>query len=115
SQRDASSGGLIARVRELAHLDHVLWRTRRGTANAVALRGEPGVGKSALIEAAVARANDFAVVQLRGTVLSERSGVGRGTPRSLADLLADPHGEGDRSRVAAVVDSMLRSSASPLL
>jgi hypothetical protein len=112
---DAGQGGLIARIRELAHLDHVLWRARRGTANAVALRGEPGVGKSALIEAAVARANDFAVVQLRGTAIADRAGIGRELPRSLADLLAGDGSPAGEAAVVGALEGVLRSSAAPVL
>lgn len=68
--------GLVARGRELAHIDEFLWQARRGSGGALALRGEPGVGKSALIEAAVARASEFRIVQIRGNGL----GDGRVTP-----------------------------------
>jgi DNA-binding SARP family transcriptional activator/tetratricopeptide (TPR) repeat protein len=58
--------GLVARDRELAHLDKVLWSARRGRSGVLALRGEAGVGKSALIGSAVARATEFHTVQVRG-------------------------------------------------
>jgi len=87
-QQGMVSGGLIARVRELAHLDHILWKARRGTGSAVVLRGEPGVGKSSLIEAAVVRANDFSVLQLRGTSVGGHAAAPREWPAPLADLLA---------------------------
>ena len=58
--------GLVARSRELAHLDQLLWHARRGRSGALALRGESGVGKSALIESTVARATEFHTVQVRG-------------------------------------------------
>jgi DNA-binding SARP family transcriptional activator len=114
-QPDGSPSGLIARVRELAHLDHVLWRARRGVATVVALRGEPGVGKSALIEATLARANDFAVVQLRGTALAGRTDRGQGAPRSLVDLASEERAEDGRARMTGALESMVRSSPSPVL
>lgn len=61
-------GGLIARGRELAHIDELLWRARRGAGGVVALHGEPGVGKTVLVDAAVTRAPEFRTVQVRGTV-----------------------------------------------
>ncbi|HEY3941696.1 MAG TPA: BTAD domain-containing putative transcriptional regulator [Acidimicrobiales bacterium] len=100
--RDPAANGLIARVRELAHLDHILWRARRGNGSVVALRGEPGVGKSALIEATVARANDFAVVQLRGTSMASAAGSPREVPGPVARLLAlDPAHQDGQDRPAA--------------
>ena len=58
--------GLVARGRELGHVEQLLWLTRRGKSGTVALRGECGVGKSSLIEAAAARATDFRTVQVCG-------------------------------------------------
>ena len=81
------AGGLVARNRELAHLDHILWKARAGSASAVVLRGEPGVGKSALIEATVARATDFGVVRLRGTALDARSPLPKEWPQPVLELL----------------------------
>lgn len=70
AKRDESVG-LVARGRELAHIDEFLWQARRGNGGALALRGEPGVGKSALIEAAVARASEFRIVQIRGNTATD--------------------------------------------
>ena len=119
--RPVAPGGLIARVRELAHLDHVLWRARRGTGSAVALRGEPGVGKSALIEATVARASDFAIVQLRGTAVANREAAPREWPRPLVELLAGTTGTigtaGEPAPDATVeaLQAILRTATSSLL
>lgn len=79
--------GLVARDRARAHLDQILWGARRGSGGAVALRGEPGVGKSALIEAMVTRATDFEVVQLRGTAVVDEGTLAVGWPPPLARLL----------------------------
>lgn len=70
-------GGLVARSRELAHIDELLWQARRGAGGVVALHGEPGVGKTVLVEAAVARATEFRTVQVRGT-----GGGGAGDPHA---------------------------------
>lgn len=86
---DDQPTGMVARDRVRSHLDQILWGARRGTGGAVVLRGEPGVGKSALIEAAVARATDFEVVQLRGTAVEEEGTLAVGWPPPLAALLAE--------------------------
>ncbi|HUO49107.1 MAG TPA: ATP-binding protein, partial [Acidimicrobiales bacterium] len=59
--------GLIGRAREIALVDDLLASARAGTSGALAFRGGPGVGKTAVIQAAVARATGFSVLQLRGT------------------------------------------------
>jgi DNA-binding SARP family transcriptional activator len=79
--------GLVARNRELAHLDHILWKARAGASSVVVLRGEPGVGKSALIEAGVARASDFYVVRLRGAALRDRQSLPSEWPQPVLELL----------------------------
>jgi len=81
-------GGLVARSRELAHLDHVLWKARAGSSSAVALRGEPGLGKSALIEATVARSADFSVIRLAGAALEVSGTVPPGWPGPVVELLS---------------------------
>lgn len=59
--------GLIGRAREIALIDDLLATARTGTSGALAFRGWPGVGKTGIIQAAVARASGFSVLQLRGT------------------------------------------------
>jgi DNA-binding SARP family transcriptional activator len=71
---------LVARARELERLERLLTTTRReGRAAFVAIRGEPGVGKSALLEVTVGRAValGFAVVRVRGQepLLTTRDGI----------------------------------------
>ncbi len=86
--RGEVAAGLVARSRELAHLDHILWKARAGSSSAVVLRGEPGVGKSALIEAGVARASDFYVVRLRGTSIQDRDAPPQEWPQPVVELLS---------------------------
>lgn len=85
SKRDEQVG-LVARGRELAHIDEFLWQARRGAGGALALRGEPGVGKTALIEAAIARANEFRIVQIRGHGAGTTSAVPTEWPQPLGEL-----------------------------
>lgn len=80
------AGGLIARSRELAHIDELLWQARRGGGGVVALHGEPGVGKTVLVEAAVARATEFRTVQLRGTSTAGTGGDPLSWPAPLGEL-----------------------------
>ena len=73
-----ADGGLVARSRELAGIDQLLGDARLGRAGALGLHGESGVGKSALIEVALARASELHTVQVRGPSAPR-------TPDALAD------------------------------
>src|SRR5262245_55434445 len=57
----ASAMVLLGRQRQCEALDHVLEDARHGHGGALALYGEPGVGKTALLEYAVEAAPDFRV------------------------------------------------------
>jgi DNA-binding SARP family transcriptional activator len=92
--------GLVARSRELAHVDQLLWHARRGASGAVGLRGESGVGKSSLIEAVVARATEFRTVQVRGRAASESAALPPQWPGPLGEL-AESVGQGTGSAVLA--------------
>jgi DNA-binding SARP family transcriptional activator len=78
--------GLVARSRELSHIDQLLWQARRGKSGAIGLRGESGVGKSALIEAAVARATEFRTVQVRGRVPGDAAALLPQWPQPLSEV-----------------------------
>ncbi|HEY5244445.1 MAG TPA: ATP-binding protein, partial [Acidimicrobiales bacterium] len=92
--------GLIARGRELAHLDDLLWRARGGTGGVVGLHGESGVGKSSLIEAAIARAAEFRVVQIRGRSDPGSAATPADWPQPLADLASRLEIAGDAQLAA---------------
>ena len=63
-----STGGLIHRQRELSHiLSEYFEDLRRGGSGTVILRGQPGVGKTARMQAAAEAASGISVVQFRGT------------------------------------------------
>jgi DNA-binding CsgD family transcriptional regulator len=57
---------LVGRESECARIDELLARARRGRSGALVLRGEAGIGKTALLEYAVARAEDMKVVSALG-------------------------------------------------
>jgi DNA-binding CsgD family transcriptional regulator len=57
---------LVGRDRELATIEAVLAAARRGEPAALLLHGEPGVGKTALLRAATARADDLRVLSATG-------------------------------------------------
>src|ERR1700752_4201728 len=57
---------LVGRQREQAVIDKLLLDVRSGRSRALVLRGEPGVGKTALLDEIVARAEGMAVVRLSG-------------------------------------------------
>ena len=57
---------LLGRDRELAELDRALDAARRGRSGVFALVGEPGIGKSSLLDSLAARAAGMAVLRARG-------------------------------------------------
>ena len=57
---------LVGRADECAVLDGLLDAARSGLSETLVLRGEPGVGKTALIDYVVGRAEDFLVVRFTG-------------------------------------------------
>src|ERR1700674_2583070 len=62
----AKSAGLVNRAQEMAALDALLNAVRHGLSGTLVLRGEPGIGKTALLEHAVGCANDFLVARALG-------------------------------------------------
>ena len=60
------STGLVDRVRETAALDDLLDAVRHGLSGTLVLRGEAGIGKTALLESAISSADDFRVVRALG-------------------------------------------------
>ena len=58
--------GLLGRGRERDRLEAVLDDARRGLSGVLVLRGEPGVGKTALLDYAQAAAADLSVIRING-------------------------------------------------
>jgi DNA-binding CsgD family transcriptional regulator len=57
---------LTGRARECDAIDRLLGVVRRGESRTLVIRGEPGIGKTALLEYAVASASDLRVVRAAG-------------------------------------------------
>jgi predicted ATPase len=57
---------LIGRESECARLDELLDRARQGRTGALVIRGEAGIGKTALLDYAVERAEGMSVVRALG-------------------------------------------------
>ncbi len=57
---------LLGRERELRELEQLLERARQGRSGVLALTGETGIGKSALLDALAARADGMNVLRARG-------------------------------------------------
>jgi AAA ATPase domain len=57
---------LLGRLAERAALDRLLERARAGRSAVLVVRGEPGIGKTALLDYAASRASGFRVVRAGG-------------------------------------------------
>jgi DNA-binding CsgD family transcriptional regulator len=64
--RIANGRILVNRVHETAALQALLETVRAGMSGTLVLRGEAGIGKTALLECAISSANDFRVVRALG-------------------------------------------------
>jgi hypothetical protein len=58
--------GLVGRITERHVLDGLLARVRAGGSEVLVVRGEAGIGKTALVRYAARQASGFRVVQLTG-------------------------------------------------
>src|ERR1700757_2582894 len=62
----APASGLLDRISERDVLDGVLARAREGESAVVVIRGEAGIGKTALLRYAARQASGFRVAQIAG-------------------------------------------------
>jgi hypothetical protein len=102
---------LLGRADDLALLEQVLARARAGCGTALLLRGEPGVGKTALLELAAAAAPDLDVVRFRG-VRSERAMPYAGLQLLCTTLRADLS-RLDKAQRTAMESAFRRNDGSP--
>ena len=82
----AAGPHLLGRQRECDVLERVLASARDGEGTVLAVRGEPGVGKTALLDYAVEAASDFRVTRAVGV---EGEMEGGGTAKFLRDGCTD--------------------------
>src|SRR3954464_13978850 len=66
SRELAGLAGLRGRARECALLDDLVSAIRRGESRSLVLRGEAGIGKTALLDYLIASASDLTVVRAAG-------------------------------------------------
>ena len=66
SRELAGPAGLRGRASECALLDELVAAIRRGESRSLVLRGEAGIGKTALLEYLIASASDLTVVRAVG-------------------------------------------------
>lgn len=120
---------LRGRARETAALSGLLHAARGGESGVLVLRGEPGIGKTALLDAAVREAEDFRVLRTRGVQpesdfgfagLQELFGPVVGLLDALPErqrtvlagaLALGPPARGDRLAVCAATLSLLAAAA----
>ncbi|HEY2937542.1 MAG TPA: AAA family ATPase [Gaiellaceae bacterium] len=126
---------LLGREAECRRIDRLLAEARKGASGALVVRGEPGIGKTALLRYACRRATDMTVLQARGVeseselpfagladlvrlVLDFLRKIPAPQSAALAGALAiGPPGAGDLYAVAAATLSLLAAAAesNPLL
>src|SRR5262249_5839125 len=89
---------LLGRSAERAAIDRLLVAARAGRAGALVLRGEAGIGKTALLDDAIAQADDFTVLRVVG--VESEMGMGFAALHRLllplfreSDQLPEPQGE----------------------
>jgi DNA-binding CsgD family transcriptional regulator len=120
---------LLGRERERQALDRLLSDARSGVSGVVAIVGEPGIGKSALLDEARRLADGFTVLQARGVESEARVPFGgllellrpalgrlRAIPGPQADALGralalQPGPTGERFAVGAATLSLLAAEA----
>ena len=103
---------LVDRQRERAALDGLLGNLRSGRGRALVVRGEAGVGKSALLEYAAGAASDLRVVRAAG-VESEMELAFAGLHLLCAPLLDRREGLPGPQRDALGIAFGLREGAAP--
>lgn len=82
---------VVGRERELTRLSELLEAARRGRGSGLVVRGEPGVGKSLLLAAAIAAAEDFTTLSVAG--VQSESDLAFGTLSALLHPLLAGIGE----------------------
>jgi hypothetical protein len=123
---------ILSRAAELAALDQLLGDLRAGRGRALVVRGDPGIGKTTLLDALAARAGDATVLRARGveteaelafSALADLLGPALGRRGTLpapqaaaldAALALGPPAPGERLAVCVATLGLLRA-AGPVL
>ena len=129
SSREYGRGVLVGRDPERAQLGSLVELARHGSAGSVVVRGEPGIGKSALLDAVVADVGDATVLTTQGLeaeaplafaalhrllrpVLRLRDGLPAPQARALGVAFGEEDGPGVEPFLVAVATlSMLTAAA----
>jgi DNA-binding CsgD family transcriptional regulator len=78
---------LVGREAEQRQIDQLLWQAAAGSSGVLVLRGDPGIGKTALLEYAASQAGPMRI--LRATGIEAETGLGFAGLYSLLHPLAD--------------------------
>src|SRR5580704_15475100 len=103
---------LLGRQRERAALSQLLFDIRSGRSRTLVLRGEPGIGKTALLDDLCARADDVVLVRVAG-VESEMELAFAALQQLCAPMLDKLEGLPDPQRAALGVAFGLTAGAAP--
>jgi DNA-binding CsgD family transcriptional regulator len=103
---------LLGRQRERAALSQLLFDVRSGRGRALVLRGEPGIGKTALLDDLCARADDVVLARVAG-VESEMELAFAALQQLCAPMLDQLAGLPDPQRAALGVAFGLTTGAAP--
>src|SRR6185312_5051560 len=95
---------LVGRVRECAVIDDALQRAANGESSALVVRGEPGIGKTALLSYAAQRAADGLVLRTAG--LEAESDLAFAGLYGLLRPVMDKLGELPNSQAAALSSAL---------
>ena len=109
------AGELRGRRRECDVLDRLIDAVRAGESRALVVRGEPGVGKTALLDYLAEHASGCRVARAAGVAVGDGAGVRRAAPAVRADAGPPRASPGSAARRAADrVRPRLRAGAGPL-
>src|SRR3954470_23483676 len=103
---------LLGRTREREQLDRLLANVRSGQSGVLVVRGEAGIGKTALLRYAAAQASDFRIAQIAG-VEAEMELPFAGVHQLCAPMLDQRHALPEPQRKARSVALGLSPGAAP--
>src|SRR4051812_26500768 len=113
--------GLVERARELSALDEALRAACAGSGATVLVEGPPGIGKTALLGAAAARARDLGMLVLQARAGELETSLPYAVVRQLFEPALDAAGDARRDalltgaagQARSIVDRRARRAAEP--